>query len=291
MRELHASAGETVVRILEDDTTSAILRFGAEPDLVKILQHPTTSIACDCGASTAAGMHPRYSGTFPRVLGHYVRETHALTWEDAVRKMTGLPANTIGMVDRGFLAAGMAADVTVFDPSTVIDHATYEDPMRPSDGIRLVIVNGRLALQDGKPTGARGGRALTRTEHMPSRAMSVDRTRRVSFSGHAGETELSFEVSQKPGARAAHGSLRLDDARSDTHLRMEQFGLLQTSGGWATFTGRARVTPPGDDRSVTVMVDRSDPLAPGHSAQIIVDGGYRLSTSVPPDAVRMEVRD
>jgi N-acyl-D-amino-acid deacylase len=286
MRELHASAGETVVRILEEGTTSAILRFGAEPDLVKVLQYPTTSVACDCGASTAAGMHPRYFGTFPRVLGHYVRDTHALTWEDAVRKMTGLPANIIGMVDRGFLAQGMAADVTVFDPATVVDHATYEDPMRPSDGIRHVIVNGRLELRDGKPTGERGGRALVRTEHMPSRAMSVERTRRVSFSGHAGEAALSFDVSQKPGARAAHGFLQLDDARSDTHVRIEHFGLLQTSAGWATFTGRARVTPAGDDRALTVIVDRSDPLAPGHGAQIIMDGAYRLGASVSPQELK-----
>ena len=133
MREQQASAGETVVRILEQGSTSAILRFGAEPDLVTILQDPATAIACDCGASTATRTHPRYYGTFPRILGHYVRETHALTWEDAVRKMTALPAAIIGSVDRGFLAPGMAADVTVFDPNVVVDHATYDDPARPSD--------------------------------------------------------------------------------------------------------------------------------------------------------------
>ena len=106
MREQQASAGETVVRVLEQGNATAILRFGAEADLVKILQHPTTSIACDCGASTDTRQHPRAFGSFPRVLGRYVRETKALTWEDAVRKMTALPANTIGMVDRGFVATG-----------------------------------------------------------------------------------------------------------------------------------------------------------------------------------------
>ena len=83
------------------------------------------------------------------MLGRYVREQQALTWEDAVRKMTGLPAATIGMVDRGRLAVGMAADVVVFDPATVIDHATFEAPMQPSVGIRHVLVNGRVALRDG----------------------------------------------------------------------------------------------------------------------------------------------
>src|SRR5262249_57349489 len=74
MHEMNASAGETVIRILEQGNTAAILRFGSESDLVKILQHPTTSIACDCGASTETRQHPRAFGTFPRVLGRYVRE-------------------------------------------------------------------------------------------------------------------------------------------------------------------------------------------------------------------------
>ncbi len=85
--------------------------------LVKILQHPTTPIACDCGAvRRSMATHPRYYGTFPRVLGHYVRETGALTWPDAIRKMTLLPAATIGLVDRGMIAAGMAADITISIP-------------------------------------------------------------------------------------------------------------------------------------------------------------------------------
>lgn len=84
------------------------------------------------------------------------------------------------MIDRGFLAVGMAADVTVFDPNTISDRATYEDPTRLSEGIRYVIVNGRIALRDGQVTGEQSGRVLTRTTHMPSRAMSTDRTRRTS---------------------------------------------------------------------------------------------------------------
>ena len=167
MSEMQVGAGEAVVRLLERGNPGIIARFGLEADLVKILQHPTSAIACDCGAVVRDATHPRYYGSFPRVLGRYVREQKALTWEDAVRKMTSLPAVIIGMADRGLLATGKAADVTVFDPATVIDHATFEEPMLPSDGIRFVVVNGRLAVRDGKPTGERAGSTLRRTYAPP----------------------------------------------------------------------------------------------------------------------------
>ena len=154
--------GEAVVRLLEGQEHGVILRFGSEEDLVQILQHPTASISCDCGASTAEQIHPRFWGTHPRVLGRYVRERGVLTWEEAVPKMTSLPAATIGMEGRGSLAPGMAADVVVFDPSTVMDRATYEDPTAMSEGIVHVMVNGELAWEDGASTGIRAGRALRR---------------------------------------------------------------------------------------------------------------------------------
>ncbi|BCS34981.1 N-acyl-D-amino-acid deacylase [Luteitalea sp. TBR-22] len=162
MQAMQVRAGEAVVRLLEERERGIIARFGIEADLVKILQYPSTSIACDCGAVDGGATHPRYHGSFPRVLGRYVREQQALTWEDAVRKMTGLPATTIGMRDRGVLDAGKAADVTVFDPRTVIDHATFDKPTQPSEGVRVVLVNGHVALRDGVPTGAQGGRPLVR---------------------------------------------------------------------------------------------------------------------------------
>ena len=292
MREQKASAGETVIRILESESPSAILRFGSEADLVKVLQYPATGIACDCGASSATRTHPRYFGTFPRVLGHYVRETHALTWEDAIRKMSALPAATIGMVDRGVLAVGMAADVSVFDPRTVIDHATYEDPARPSDGIRDVLVNGQLALRDGKPTGRRGGLALARTGHMPSRPMTPDRRRSVAFAGSVADGQLSIDVSQTPGARSAVGVLRLDDARGHIHFEAETLGVLQSTEGWASFTGRGRMMPLDVERAVTVIVDRADPLETGNGATIVVtiEGGYTMSAQVAAGAVRLAER-
>ncbi len=223
MRDRHSSAGETIIQILEQGNTSAILRFGREDDLVKILQHPSTAIACDCGATLETGIHPRFYGAFPRVLGHYVRETHALSWEDAVRKMSGLPASTVGIVDRGFLAPGMAADVTVFDPNTVIDHATYENPTLPSEGVRYVFVNGQLALRDGKPTGKRAGRSILRSAHMPARPMSVNAAHRVSLAGDAmaanAKVRIALDVRQDAGARRATGSFRLNDPRTGTTNR------------------------------------------------------------------------
>jgi N-acyl-D-amino-acid deacylase len=106
--------------------------------------------------------HPRLWGTFPRVLGHYVRERGVLGLEDAVHRMTGRSARCFGLVDRGVLRVGARADICVFDPGAVRDAATYEDPTRPAVGIRHVLVNGTLALLDGMPTGARPGRVLRR---------------------------------------------------------------------------------------------------------------------------------
>jgi N-acyl-D-amino-acid deacylase len=106
--------------------------------------------------------HPRSYGTFPRVLGRYVREAGVLDLPTAVRKMTGLPAARLGLADRGVLRAGARADVVAFDPATVADRATYEDPHRYPDGIRHVLVNGRVVIRDGEHSGSLSGRVLTR---------------------------------------------------------------------------------------------------------------------------------
>jgi N-acyl-D-aspartate/D-glutamate deacylase len=268
MREMNVSAGEAVVRILEQGNVTAILRFGSEEDLVKILKHPTTSVACDCGASTETRQHPRAFGTFPRVLGRYVREHKVLTWEDAIRKMTALPANTIGMVDRGFLAPGMAADVTVFDPNTVIDHATYEDAGQLSEGIRHVLVNGRFALRDGKVTGEQAGRVLTRTAHMPSRPMTTTVLRHLSVHG----PDVSIELTQRPGARQSVGRVQLRDAT--TTLVATELGVLQTADKWATFTARVRQSMTGEERSALLIVEHADPFDEGRATMTIaLDGG------------------
>lgn len=156
------SPGEAVIRLLEESAQSIIARFGAEADLIAIMQHPTASIACDCGASTSDQIHPRYWGSYPKVLGEYVREKGALSLEQAIHKMTALPARTLGMTDRGLLRPGAVADITVFDPAAIIDHATYDNPALMSEGIVYTLVNGVVAWRDGAATGAQSGRVLRR---------------------------------------------------------------------------------------------------------------------------------
>ncbi len=272
MREMQVPAGEAVVRLLERGSPGIIAYFGIEADLVAILQHPTSSVSCDCGAVVRDAAHPRYYGTFPRVLGRYVREQQALTWEDAVRKMTGLPAATIGMVDRGLLGVGMAADVVVFDPATVIDRATFDTPMLPSEGIRYVVVNGRLALADGAITDERAGIALRRTPHMPARPMNAGE-RRTGLRSISGPDAIAVDVTQAAGARQAVGAFRLSQAASGVALEMTEFGMLQTARNWASFTGLGRLRPGAPEASVTVILDGDN--------VVVVSGEFRLTTTLP----------
>ena len=130
------------------------------------LSQPWCSIGSDGSAYSTNGIlrrghpHPRNFGTFPRVLGVYARERGLLRLEDAVRKMTSLNAAKLGIRDRGLLAAGSFADLTIFDPERVLDRSTYEDPFQYNTGIEYVIVNGQVVLDRGNHTGARPGRAL-----------------------------------------------------------------------------------------------------------------------------------
>jgi N-acyl-D-amino-acid deacylase len=276
MQQLQTSAGEAIIKTLEQGEQSPILRFGSEDDLIKILQNPVAAVACDCGAINTTPAHPRYFGTFPRVLGHYVRETKALTWEDAVRKMTGLPASTIGLVDRGFLATGMAADITVFDPVTVIDHATYEQPDHPSEGIRYVLVNGRVALRDGKVTGERGGAVLIRSRNMPSRPMNTGAKHHISVNARLADSNVRLDIRQDSNSAAARGSLRIEDSKSHTVIQGRRFGLIQVAGDWASITGRASL-PSGEQRFYTVILD-------GASVSIDVESQH-LTGSLDPRPV------
>ncbi|HUQ81165.1 MAG TPA: D-aminoacylase [Gemmatimonadaceae bacterium] len=138
----------------------------SEDNLERILAHPLGMVCSDGGgfatdgASRRGSPHPRGLGTFPRVLGRYVRERKALTLEQAVRKMTALPASRIRLGDRGRLAPKLAADVVVFDPATVSDKATFEDPFQYPEGIKAVVVNGAVSFRDGERTKAAAGKAL-----------------------------------------------------------------------------------------------------------------------------------
>jgi N-acyl-D-amino-acid deacylase len=262
MKEMNTGAGESIVRILETTgDPGAILRFGSEADLVKILQHPTTSMACDCGASLATRTHPRFYGSFPRVLGRYVREQKIMSWEEAIRKSSALPAATIGMIDRGLIAVGMAADLVVFDAATVIDRATYEEPARPSEGILYVLVNGQVALADGAATGRRGGRALLRTGNMPSRPMTSG-ARRLTVKGTAAGTQVVMDLTQRAGARQATGTVIIAAPDKTTSIAAIELGVLQATPDWSSVTGMTK-TANGEVRPFTVVVDRRDSAAPG----------------------------
>src|SRR5690606_33749419 len=124
-----------------------------EDDVIRLMTWEHSNI---CSDELSPG-HPRGHGTFPRVLGHYVREKKVMTLEQAVHKMTGLAAKHLGITDRGTLAPGNAADMVLFDPETIIDRATLEKPTALSAGIEKVWVNGKLVFQDRRTTGARPG--------------------------------------------------------------------------------------------------------------------------------------
>jgi N-acyl-D-amino-acid deacylase len=107
--------------------------------------------------------HPRLYGTFPRALGRYVREQRLMTWADAIRRMTGAAAKRLGLADQGLIQAGMRASITVFDPDRIIDRATYDDPVQDPEGIRYVLVNGQIVLEDGRETRVLPGRVCSQT--------------------------------------------------------------------------------------------------------------------------------
>lgn len=137
-----------------------------EADLALAMKQPWVAVGSDGSALATDGPlragvpHPRNFGTFPRVLGRYVRELKVIPLEDAVRKMTSLPASILGLTDRGTIKTGMWADLVVFDPATVADRATFEDPFQYPVGIDTVLVNGTVVLDEGKHTNARPGRVL-----------------------------------------------------------------------------------------------------------------------------------
>ncbi|UCH71100.1 MAG: amidohydrolase family protein, partial [Candidatus Bathyarchaeota archaeon] len=130
------------------------------------MQYPFSMIGTDSSAAAPYGVlgqgkpHPRGYGTFPRVLGKYVREKKTLTLENAVRKMTSLPARKLGLKDRGLIKEGMHADITIFNPEIILDRATYVEPHQYPDGIEYVLVNGKVTIERNDHTEALAGKAL-----------------------------------------------------------------------------------------------------------------------------------
>lgn len=132
-----------------------------ESDVRRILTYPHT-IVCSDGISRGKHPHPRVWGTFPRVLGHYARDVGLFSLEEAVRRMTTMPAERFGLTGRGRIASGCYADLVLFDPATIAEGATFEDPVHPATGIVSTYVNGRQVWREGGATGARPGRTLDR---------------------------------------------------------------------------------------------------------------------------------
>jgi N-acyl-D-amino-acid deacylase len=157
------SVPEWVCAVLEEDELRACyIHHGAhEGNVREILQWKDQMIASD-GLHLPGKCHPRLYGTFPRALGHYVRETGTLTLPEAVYKMTGAPARRLGLKDRGIIQTCSAADLVLFDPVTIRDTATYEDPLRYPDGISHVWVNGIAVKRNHEPTHALPGHVLRR---------------------------------------------------------------------------------------------------------------------------------
>ena len=154
------------VLLEEGGSVPTVFFHHSEPDMQLIMKQPWTSIGSDGSAVSPDGPtgrthpHPRYYGTFPRVLGRYVRELKVITLPDAVKKMTSMNADKLGIKDRGRLTEGLAADVTVFDQDRVIDRATFEQPHQFPVGIKYVIVNGVVTVDNEQHTGALAGRVL-----------------------------------------------------------------------------------------------------------------------------------
>lgn len=154
---------ELACRIRENGGAGIVVHKMSESDVERIMTRPFTMIAADAGPETIdspGSTHPREFGNNARVLARYVRERRILTLEEAIRKMTSLPAQTFGLWDRGLIRQGMAADIVIFDPETVADTATFDDPKRYAAGFEFVFVNGIGVIDAGKATGARSGQIL-----------------------------------------------------------------------------------------------------------------------------------
>jgi dihydroorotase/N-acyl-D-amino-acid deacylase len=160
--------------LIEDNAGTYCAVFGmSEPDVALALQQPWMMVDNDSSGASPEGIlgqehpHPRAYGTFPRILRKYVREEKKLTLEDALRKFSSLPAHRMRFIDRGVLKAGMWADVVVFDPNTIGDLATFEQPNQLSQGMQYVLVNGVPVIEQGKMTGALPGKVIRGAGYVP----------------------------------------------------------------------------------------------------------------------------
>ncbi|MGE0758177.1 MAG: SMP-30/gluconolactonase/LRE family protein [Pirellulaceae bacterium] len=288
-----------------DGSISTVYAHHTEDDMVLALSQPWCSIGSDGSAYAVEGNlrrghpHPRNFGTFPRVLGVYVRERGILSLEDAIRKMTSLNANRIGLTDRGVLRPGLFADITVFDPGQVVDHSTYTEPFQYSEGITWVLVNGQVVLDQGQHTGALPGRALRKAPAVPAAGQSVlapgsrpqQLLERGAGEGPAWHPDLGLLTSGDGHImrRTHHGeaSIFLADAGSN--------GLLFDSRGRLVICEpvRRRVSRRELDGSLTVLADNYQGKRFNQPNDVTIDSQGRIYFSDPRygDRAGMELVD
>ncbi|WP_375403602.1 amidohydrolase family protein [uncultured Sphingomonas sp.] len=278
--------GEAIIRLLEQGRRRVLLRFGTEADQERIVAHPLTAMSCDCGATASKTGHPRNWGAFPKFMGRYVRERRLVGWPEAVRKMTALPATMIGLAERGYLLPGMIADVTVFDPATVIDRATIEDPTLPSVGVETVLVNGVLAVDAGRATDAPAGRPLARSRHEPGRPMDLRAARMLAVDGTLPDgVRVSARLAQRPGAARPAGTVRVTGLAGGAFAFTP--GILQATAGWASVTGVVRRAD-GRLGAATLFAEEADPQADGRPAlALLVDGRPMFDAPLATGTVRV----
>jgi N-acyl-D-amino-acid deacylase len=153
---------DTILEIMDKGGAQMVYHSMGDEDVERIMRYPNTAFASDGGIREfgVGKPHPRSYGTNARVFAQFVLEKNVLTVEDAVRRMTSLPARTFGLRDRGLIKPDMAADLVLFDPAKVQDKATFADPHQYSEGFDIVIVNGKVAVEGGKPTDVRAGKVV-----------------------------------------------------------------------------------------------------------------------------------
>src|ERR1041385_6697182 len=159
-RQERISPVELYMKIVRDGGAGVVCHFMKDSDIRTFYRQPWVMVSSDGGIGSR---HPRGAGTYPRVLGRYVRDLHWLSLPEAIRKMTSLPAQRFRLKERGVVRAGFKADLVVFDPNQIIDRATFKEPQLISEGVKRVFVNGEEVWIDGKVTGNRPGRALRRS--------------------------------------------------------------------------------------------------------------------------------
>jgi len=299
--------------IEQGGSVSTVYAHHTEEDMNLALNQPWCSIGSDGSAFATEGLlrrghpHPRNFGTFPRVLGVYVRERGFLRLEDAIRKMTSLNATKLGIRDRGVLQAGLYADITIFDPDRVIDRSLYEEPFQYSEGIEYVVVNGQIVLDQGKPIAARPGRALRhRTSGSASTMISTNdvsplppgEKAELLTGAHAGEGPAWHAPSRRLYFTGANRITRLDATGKSDVFREPSGGangLLFDSQGRLVVceAGNRRVTRTEADGRITVLADSYQGMKFNTPNDLTIDSKRRIYFSDPRYGPRdtMEMRD